>query len=294
MTRLPAGSAHLAPGAAHGSPGLAERTGDPIYAHRLLGEWRRAWREARRIVLMLDFDGTLAPIASRPEAARMLPRARSALARLAGDATVHLAVVSGRALADVRALVGLPEIAYAGNHGLELAWNGREEIHPAADAARPALQRALGRLTAELASVEGVQVEDKGLTLSVHYRRAAPAAEPFVRGVVRRSVDSGTGLRITEGKKVVEVRPSVAWDKGRAVEFLRARFAPPPLAPILYLGDDATDEDAFLAVARHPGGAGILVAKELPPTTAAHAHLRSPADTARFLHTLAEPSDPLA
>jgi trehalose 6-phosphate phosphatase len=249
--------------------------------------WRAAWEESGALVLLLDFDGTLAPIVAHPELAEIPPGTRAALAALMAVPGVEVAVVSGRGLADVRERAAIPGIAYAGNHGMEIEGAGLHRIHPGAAAARPLLEAVAAALEPALAAVPGAFVEDKGLTLSVHYRLADPAREGEVRKAVHAAADGQPELRVTEGKKVLEVRPRVEWDKGRAVLFLLENLRPPERAPVLYLGDDRTDEDAFRALeVRGSAGEGVVVADPPPPETAARAYVRTPEEVGGLFRAL--------
>lgn len=250
--------------------------------------WREAWGRHGRLVLLLDFDGTLAPIVARPELAAMPERTRRALDRLMAMDGVEVAVVSGRGLADVRERAAIPGIAYAGNHGMEIEGAGLERIHPEAAAARPALERAAERISRGLEGIDGAFVEDKGLTLSIHFRQAADR-EDDVRAAVRAGVEGEDALKIMEGKMVLEVRPRVEWDKGRAVLFLLGEMRPPAGTPVLYLGDDRTDEDAFRALAEWGASAeGILVADLPADDSAARSYLREPAEVGALFEALAD------
>lgn len=250
-------------------------------------EWVEHWTGTGRIVLLLDFDGTLAPIAPRPEAAEMLPETRGALDRLLAIPGVQTAVISGRGAADAKARARLDDIAYAGNHGMEIYGAGLHQVHPEAEAARPALEAVRDRIDKAIAEIEGAFVEDKGLTLSVHFRLAAHEDLPAVERAVEDAVARMSQLRVTEGKKILEVRPRVDWHKGKAVEFLLDHFEPGPGVPVLYLGDDVTDEDAFRLFRETGRGDGILVTDSAPGVTAATAYVRDPAEVADLLGTLA-------
>jgi len=262
------------------------------HATEKLGEWREARSRAGRMLVAVDFDGTLAPIVERPEAATIHEEGPAVLRELAARPDTLVAVVSGRVLADVRARVGVGEVYYAGNHGMEIAGPDLAHVLPEAAEARPQLEDCVEGLRAALAAVPGVILEDKGLTLSVHYRLVTdPEVAADVRVRVAELCGAFQGLRITEGKEVVEVRPDVAWDKGRATRFLLDSLLGPAAAgvPVLFIGDDRTDEDAFRAV--RDGGAGILVAPRPPLTTAATAHVRDPGEVVALLRDLAR-SDP--
>lgn len=242
------------------------------------------------MLLALDFDGTLAPIVPVPEDAASLPAAAAALRQLVDRRDTDIAIVSGRALEDVRERVGLPGLFYAGNHGMEIEGPGVERRHAEAERARPSLAACVRRLEPLAAAYAGVTVEDKGLTLSVHYRRVEDAdAAQHVRQAVYEACGYDPALRLTEGKKIVEVRPAVEWDKGRAVQFLLESLegSTGGAMPALFVGDDRTDEDAFRVLRGR--GDGVVVHDPPPPDSAATAYLRSPEEVADLLAALAQP-----
>lgn len=250
--------------------------------------WAEAWRRTGRLVVLLDFDGTLAPIADRPEEAAIPEATRRALDALMAMPGVGVAVVSGRGMADARERAAIPGIAYAGNHGMEIHGPGIDRVHPEAAAARPMLDAAVRMLEPAVAAVPGAFVEDKGLTLSVHFRVAPRERVAGLTEAVARAAAMLPGLEMTAGKQVLEVRPAVDWHKGRAVLFLLEQMRPPAGAPVLYLGDDRTDEDAFRALADHRLGEGVLVAEEPSADTAATSWLRDPEEVGRLFAALAE------
>lgn len=247
-------------------------------------ELARALRDARdragSLLLGLDFDGTLAPIVPRPEDAQLGPGLEAVLRALAGRDDTRVALISGRGMRDLAARVPLDGVYFAGNHGLEIEGPDVERVHREAAAAEPALHALAGRLAAALAARRGVIVEDKGLTLSVHYRLVDDETEAEeIRRIVRACGRDVAGIRLTEGKKVVEIRPDVDWHKGRALEFLRGvleqRFGP---APAVFIGDDTTDEDAFRVLgaadfAIRVGGSEDTIASATLPDTRAVAAL---------------------
>jgi trehalose 6-phosphate phosphatase len=238
-------------------------------------------------VLLLDFDGTLAPIVDRPELAAMPDGTRRALDRLMAMEGVTVAIVSGRGLGDVRERAAIAGIAYAGNHGMEIEGAGLHRIHPEAAAARPELEAVAAIIEPALEGIDGAFLEDKGLTLSIHYRLAPDHAEE-VREIVLEAAGGRPELEVFDGKMIVEVRPRVEWHKGRAVLFLLDQMHPPKGAPVLYLGDDRTDEDAFRALeSRGPAAEGILIAEHPSPGSAATACLRDPAEVGALFAALA-------
>ncbi|UPV76145.1 trehalose-phosphatase [Halorussus limi] len=197
------------------------------------------------LLVALDFDGTLAAIEHRPEEAAIPDRTREAVAALADHPNVEVAVVSGRELADVRERVGLPDISYAGNHGLEIH-AGEYEVHPTARDAEEDIASLCELLTDELAEIDGVIVENKGVTATVHHRLVDDEEVPVVENAVESLVATRDDVRLTTGKDVLELRPAVEWDKGEAVRELYDQLVPDDEEWLpVYVGDDTTDEAAF-------------------------------------------------
>jgi len=181
-----------------------------------------------RAAILLDVDGTLAPIVRRPEEARVPEETRREVERLAGRYAL-VACISGRTGEDARRLVAVDGVGYVGSHGLELAPDAdrwRDEIHRFA------------------ATVEW-PVEDKGLTVSFHYREAENEQDAleYLEGVADDARAAGLVPRF--GRKVLEIRPPIRADKGTAVRQLLAEAG---LRRALYAGDDTTDLDAFRAL----------------------------------------------
>ena len=219
-----------------------------------LEEIRERLRRADGLVLCTDFDGTLAPIVEQPDEAAISPGNRDLLRTLGEHDAVRVGVVSGRALDDVRSRVELPSLAYAGNHGLELARPGsdRDVVHPIAARRRPLLATVCDEIGARLSDVEGCFVENKSITASVHYRRAPSEAVPRVRETVGEVLDEMASGRLhaEHGKAVVEIHQAIPWNKGAAVSLLRGSSA----RPAVYLGDDTTDETVFERFGREDVG----------------------------------------
>ncbi|MBW3554132.1 MAG: trehalose-phosphatase [Gemmatimonadetes bacterium] len=255
------------------------------HARELLPGLLALRRRAGRMLVALDFDGTLSPIVPRPEDAALLDGVDAPLRRLADRDDTIVAIVSGRGLRDVHARVRLDGVYYAGNHGFEIEGPDLDRVHEAARAARPALEEAAGQIARALEDEPGTQVEDKGWTLSIHYRRAERAgAEERVREAVRRHGRAG-GLRVTEGKKILEIRPDVDWHKGAAMRFLLDTLTGDGELPAIFIGDDRTDEDAFAVVAEL--GGGIVVGDPPPADTRARAWLSDPDEVAALIEELA-------
>lgn len=241
------------------------------------------------LVLLLDFDGTLAPLAPTPDDAALPRGTRSLLERLAEHPRCTLAVVSGRGVEDLRGKVGIPGVVYVGSHGLEA--DGTEAL-PSYEP--PRLMRELlswmrRELEPLLAAAPGAFIEDKKASLAVHYRLAAPGdaarVERAVRGAVS-TLDVGGFLDVAEGKMVLEIRPRLDWNKGTAVaQLIRAedRLRGGGVFPV-YAGDDATDEDGFRAVE----GRGIAVLVGGPRASRATHYVENTEEVARMLRAFAE------
>jgi len=208
--------------------------------------WLDTFLKSYRLALFLDYDGTLSPLQEHPAQAVMPRRVREALVACAERSDVDVAIVSGRSLDDVRKMVGIPELTFAGNHGLEIEGAGlphfvhEDLVHYG--------QRA-EELTAELerCAVDGAWTEHKGPTLTYHYR-AVPEnrREKLIEEV--RSTIALHGYQARDAHCAIEARPPIGWDKGRAVlHILRSRYGPAwsEEVRVIYVGDDQTDEDAF-------------------------------------------------
>jgi trehalose-phosphatase len=254
----------------------------------LLSAWSgvaKQLRSAGHILLLLDYDGTLTPIVQSPELADLTDGVRQLLQALARQRRLTLAIISGRALADLKEKVGISNIIYAGNHGLEIEGPQVSFVSPPAEEFKPVLRRMHHELSQALGAIKGVLVEDKGLTLSVHYRQVADDKSAEVKDLFERvtgdAARSGK-IQVTSGKKVYEVRPAVAWDKGEVLKMLmgKERGALP-----IYLGDDLTDEDAFKAIENYGGGISVFVGEGDSPTSASY-FLQSPDEVAKFLSLL--------
>lgn len=244
---------------------------------------------ADRVLLLFDYDGTLTPIVRRPGDAVLSGEVRRLLGSLASNPRYVAGIVSGRSLEDLAILADIPGLIHAGNHGMEISGKGIDFVHPGAVAAREILDEVSQHLSVALGDVPGVIVEHKGLTLTVHYRAVAEARTAEIESVVAATaspyVESGD-IRLTLGKMVTEVRPAIAWDKGRAIEKIRDQCGDSPFP--VYFGDDRTDEDGFRVV-QAMGGIAVFVGEPRQGTVALH-QLDSPREVEEALRLLAEDS----
>ncbi|HEY3051378.1 MAG TPA: trehalose-phosphatase [Gaiellaceae bacterium] len=222
-----------------------------------------------RAAIVLDIDGTLAPIVRRPDEASVPEEARAELRRLVGRYAL-VACVSGRTGDDARRMVAVDGVRYVGSHGLELA--------PDADRWRDEVHR--------FATTVAWPVEDKGLTVAFHYREAENEADAleYLEGVADQA--RGAGLVPRFGRKVLEIRPPVRADKGTAVARLLEDAG---LRRALYAGDDTTDVDAFRALDGLELGIRVAVSSDEAPSElvdAADVVVGSPSELLELLSRL--------
>jgi len=222
------------------------------------------------LVLMLDIDGTLCDIVPHPDDSRVPDDTRDLLARLMAMPGVHVAFVTGRSVRDAVRIVGLGGIHVHGNHGIEVASpRGTIEIDATARNAEISLRTAAATLARVARDVDGVLIEDKRYTLSLHYRLAPESVVSRLRDTVQ-DVAERHGLVMTEGNCVLELRPPKSTDKGGAVlRIARELKADRPQASVLFAGDDLSDEDAFRALrAEIPHAVTVSVGDRVASTAA--------------------------
>lgn len=201
---------------------------------------------APRLLVALDFDGTLAALAETPRLARLKPEFRKALRELAAAPGVSVFILSGRALENVRSLVGLGRLYYGGNHGIEIKGPGFSSRDTRAAKARGSVSAIAADTRERFPPGTGVLVEDKVFSASVHYRglKAAYRRGFFSRMKALMSAQSPV-LRWRRGHKVFELLPLGAAHKGGAASKLMARLGADDAVAV---GDDLTDEDMFRAL----------------------------------------------
>lgn len=257
--------------------------------------WKRTEEIAERlqgadgVVLLTDFDGSLAEITPHPDDAELPTATREVLVELSAKPWLALAVVTGRQLEDVRELVDVENVDYATNHGLVVQHGGETTGHPIVETVEPTIRAICEALETRLADIAGTLVEDKGVTATIHYRRVDPSeiatVEEAVRAVVAE-VDEENEVKLTEGKEIIELRPNVDWHKGRAVEWLLERYTPAGESWLpIYVGDDVSDEDAFRVLGED--GITIRVGGDADETAAAY-WLADPSAVRDFLDWLTE------
>jgi len=197
--------------------------------------------------VLSDIDGTLAPTVPRPEDARVPEETRAMLRGLV-EKGVRVALVTGRSLEAARSIAGLSDVAYAAGHGLTLCIEGRTEMAPGLEPYPELVRRAEQDLAPLVSRIPGVQLENKGPLLAVHYRRAAQpeAARGAILAQITQSPVTGR-FWVQEGRFLIELRPPIGVDKGTATVALVDRLG---ARGVICLGDDITDIDMFQAAAR--------------------------------------------
>ncbi|KAK3154827.1 hypothetical protein QOZ80_2BG0195560 [Eleusine coracana subsp. coracana] len=252
--------------------------------------------QGKKIALFLDYDGTLSPIVDDPDKAFMSPAMRAAVRNVAKH--FPTAIVSGRSRKKVFEFVKLKELYYAGSHGMDIMTSAANSEHTTekckeANLFQPACKflpmidevtKSLLEVTSEIA---GARVENNKFCVSVHYRNVAEKDWKTVAQLVKKVLEAFPRLKVTNGRMVLEVRPVIDWDKGKAVDFLLQSLGlddPENVIPI-YIGDDRTDEDAFKVLRQRSCGFGIIVS-QVPKETEAFYSLRDPSEVMAFLNSL--------
>lgn len=257
----------------------------------LLKEWDRIKKALvnKEIALFLDYDGTLTPITQTPQQALLSSGIKALLERLLRSRHCRVAIISGRGLSDLKAMVGIKGLIYAGNHGLEIEGPDIRYKSQATPKVRLFIDEIRRGLQATLSGVKGLLLEDKGLTLSIHYRLADKKDLPLIKAAFERLTQpylNSKKIRVTRGKKVFEVRPAVEWDKGKVVLWLlaRERFSRGDKSVVpVYIGDDVTDEDAFKALKNK--GLSIFIGSPSAESRAKY-YLKDTAEVVEFLNKI--------
>ena len=201
--------------------------------------------DPQSILIASDFDGTLCPIANRPEDVRVAPQMLDVLTRLAVREGTVLAVITGRSLADISTHLPLNAV-FAGNHGLEIQGYGVHFEHPRGSLLRPELDEICARMGEVIEPWPGAWVENKGLTATIHFRNVECGyQDALVDSVTTEAMRFNSRFRVRAGKKALEICPKVDFNKGTALNFIKEKFG--PFKECICLGDDQTDEDMFQA-----------------------------------------------
>ena len=240
----------------------------------------------RKIILFLDYDGTLSNIVNNPEEAIITPEMKEALKKCADKYKVS--VVSGRDMEDVRSKVNLDNVIYAGSHGFRISGpKGLKMRHPESAEIIPNLDDIEEELrNTFINQIDGVHIERKMFAIAVHYRNANEQDIPAINEKITKVTVNHPELKKGKGKKIFEIKPDLNWHKGKAIEWIMdtLKMNSKDTVPV-YLGDDVTDEDGFKAI--YKKGIGILVGSHGKPT-AAQFRLESVDKVKDFLRMMSE------
>lgn len=262
----------------------------------LLKEWPTIagdFISTRRLLLLTDYDGTLTEIVERPELAILSKETEHSLEALSHNENVTLGVISGREVSDLEDKVKIDDMIYAGNNGLEIEGPGIEFIHKEAKQVKPVVSSLVKSLNRELDSIPGVQVEDKGLGVGVHYRLVEEQRLGEVREIVERVINHSPAkknLVIEPGIELHDIRPAVDWDKGDAIRFIIGKLEEDRAEGdffLLYFGDDLTDENSFRVVKEYENGITVFIGEPEHQSDARY-YLESPGEMSTFLTLLVE------
>lgn len=247
-------------------------------------------KSASRVLLLFDYDGTLTPIVEMPELAVLSEGTKQLLKALSHNRHFLVGVVSGRGLSDIQGKVRVNGIFYVGNHGFEIKGRGINYVHPINDEIKSIMSNISQMLNNSLSEIKGVIVENKGFTVSIHYRLAKKKEIDKVKGILQQVVKAAhlsDKLKITHGKKVYEVKPDVHWHKGMAAKLIIEKYGSKgrkdALLPV-YLGDDQTDEDAFKVIENYDG-VSVYVGGVNPQSMARY-YLKSCKEINKFMKEL--------
>jgi alpha,alpha-trehalase len=236
------------------------------------------------VYLFLDYDGTLTPIVEDYKAAFLSEEMRDLIRSF--SKTSPTAVITGRDLQDIRELVKLDELHYAGSHGFELV--GPDGFIFENEEARKSLKKiaeAAKQIKQATSMIDGVKFEKKKFALAVHYRQVADVQESKVKKIVYDILSQYPEIKSGKGKKVIELKPNFNWHKGKSLRILLERMVKNTSKHtfIFYIGDDITDEDAFFEILDE--GIGILVGDHGQKTFAEY-HLKDVDEVKTFLEKL--------
>jgi trehalose 6-phosphate phosphatase len=221
-----------------------------------------AYQHGGKLALLFDYDGTLTPIVEHPSEAILPPARKELLARLAQEPRILLGLLSGRSLDDLKNLVGLRNVYYAGTGGFELDLLDRRVVHPDAEKGRSLIQNLVGPLQRVVPAFKGAWIENKQYGLTVHYRGVAEDQISLLQAKVQEIFQpSATLLRVLHGPMAIEVTPVFGWTKGAAVQMIVQAIGPGTFP--FYAGDASNDMDA-MEVVTALGGIAVGIGPQAP------------------------------
>ena len=207
---------------------------------------KKLLKKASHCILFLDYDGTLVPICQEPSLARLSEDTKKLLKNLLKNPFLSVGIISGRSLGEIRKMVGIRDLFYAGNHGFEIMFKKRVWIHPDLEGCASELKKIVRAVSSRTRGIKGIIVENKKFTASIHYRKVTTHSPNVIHTLITDIVAPyPETFTVSRGKKVFEIRPRIEWDKGKAIERLTELLAVRTKLMRIYIGDDQTDEDAF-------------------------------------------------
>lgn len=249
-------------------------------------------QDNKRILLLTDYDGTLTPIRESPDHAILSEEIQQLLIKISSDKSFFLGIITGRSLKEIKRLMNIHKALYAANHGIEMEGPGIRFVSPEAKKARCLLWHVYMRLQKTVGHVKGIYLEDKGLTISLHYRSVKKAEDVeyitqhlcvIIQPFLERKM-----LLLSTGKMVYEIRPAVKWNKASTITWLLNNYFPLEFlkeALLIYLGDDNADIEVFSTLK----GKGLTVFVGDPSdTSAADYYVQSAKEVNVFLEHLYE------
>ncbi len=238
-------------------------------------------RRTSKIFLMLDYDGTITPIVKKPELAVLKPKTRKILKKIVlNKEKFKVAIISGRSIKQLKKLVSLSGLYYVGVHGLEIRGPRLNFTHKDAAKFKPLLVKLRGEIAKDLGKISGVLIENKGLSIAIHYRLTPKKNLPFIFKSIFKIQARYESLKLLRGKKVFEVLPQVEWDKGSAALFLLKKHGS-NFTPI-YFGDDKTDENVFKVFR----GKGLTIVVGKRRNSLAEYYVKNISEVQKFLQKL--------
>lgn len=252
----------------------------------LFREWNYIKKilEGKYLLIFCDYDGTLTPIAETPDKAVIPKSTKELLKKLSGISGSKIVIISGRTVKDLKNKIQLKNVIYSGNHGLEISGCGFKFKALISQKYENVLKIIRNNLINKLSDIDGILLENKKFSLSIHYRLVNKKDIPSVKAIVNNTVllyEKNKEIKVKEGKKVFEIMPPIEWDKGKAA--LRILTIFPNIFPV-YFGDDNTDEDAFNVLRNK--GLTIFVGK--PKVSKAKYYLKGTKEVAKILEYILE------
>lgn len=239
--------------------------------------------QARSLILFLDYDGTLTPIRSTPKEAVLSDEMRTLLRRVENIPSTHCVLVTGRSMSDIQSLVRIPSMWIAANHGFHIRRGKFEWVHPAAKNFSTTRKQIMKTCNPLVRCFKGAWMEDKQYTLSIHYRLVAPSkVSDFKRKLLKLLQPYRQKIRLTKGKKVIEIRPPTEWGKGHAVSVILQRIKVHQKPLLIVIGDDRTDEAMFQRYA----GEGLTIRVGYSQRTDARYYVRSTEEITKLFHSI--------